>query len=83
MSLLRRLTIGQAKKVRDKIRSRRDEETARILTSPNALSKLPDVLDRKVLPRSPMMNPQNKVDPEFLRKLLQGGRVGGLIEGQQ
>ena len=81
MSLLHRLTIGQAKKIRDRLRSRRDEETAKILTNPNYLEQLPKILDKSVLPRSPWLNPQTKIDPNVIRRILQGARTANILGG--
>lgn len=55
IGLLRRLTIGGAKKIRDTIRSKTDKEIARIMTSPAALRDLPKALGGGVIPRSPIL----------------------------
>lgn len=55
IGLLRRLTIGSAKKIRDTIRSKTDKEIARIMTSPAALRDLPKTIGGGVIPRSPLL----------------------------
>jgi hypothetical protein len=55
VGLLRRLTIGTAKKIRDTVRSRTDKEIARIMTSPAALQSLPATLSGEVRPHPPLL----------------------------
>lgn len=55
VSLLSRMTLGGAKKIRDTLRSKTDKEIARIMTSSAALRDLPKTLGGGVIPRSPIL----------------------------
>ena len=55
VGLLKRITIGGAKKIRDTIRSKTDKEIARLMTSPAALKNLPKALGGGVIAKSPIL----------------------------